>query len=135
MSPLLFSLLIHDCTASFNTNHIIKFAADRTVVGLISNDDETAYRKEVEQLTSWCNSHNLFLNVDRTKEMVIDFRKAGKHNHAPLTISGAAVERVDGVKFLGVHLADDLAFTSNIMTIVKKAHQHLHPLRCLKKAG
>ncbi|KAL0161701.1 hypothetical protein M9458_045426, partial [Cirrhinus mrigala] len=40
-SPLLFTLLTHDCTANFSSNHIIKFADDTTVVGLISNNDET----------------------------------------------------------------------------------------------
>ncbi len=37
LSPLLFTLLTHDCTAKFSANHIIKFADDTTVVGLISN--------------------------------------------------------------------------------------------------
>lgn len=64
LSPLLFTLLTHDCTA----NHIIKFADDTTVVGLITNGDESAYRDEVETLMTWCNSHNLSLNTGKTKE-------------------------------------------------------------------
>ena len=43
LSPLLFSLLTHDCTAKFISNHILKFADDTTVVGLISNNNEYAY--------------------------------------------------------------------------------------------
>ncbi len=39
LSRLLFTLLTHDCTAKFSSNHIIKFADDTTVVGLISNND------------------------------------------------------------------------------------------------
>ncbi len=54
LSPLLFTLLTHDCTAKFSSNHIIKFADDTTVVGLISNNDETHYREEVTQLAEWC---------------------------------------------------------------------------------
>ncbi|KAF7649075.1 hypothetical protein LDENG_00147890 [Lucifuga dentata] len=127
LSPLLFSLLIHDCTARFSTNHIIKFADDMTVVGLISNNDESAYRMEVEQLTAWCRSHNLVLNVDKTR--------ASKHQHTPLSIDGAAVERVSNVKFLGIHLADDLTSTINTTTVIKEAQQWLHPLRRLRKAG
>ncbi len=56
----------------FSTNHIIKFADDTTVVGLITNNDESAYRREVAQLTEWCKIHNLSLNTNKTKEMVID---------------------------------------------------------------
>lgn len=36
ISPLLFTLLTHDCVPSHSTNHIIKFADDMTVVGLIN---------------------------------------------------------------------------------------------------
>ncbi|KAK0143163.1 hypothetical protein N1851_018714 [Merluccius polli] len=38
LSPLLFSLLTHDCTARFCSNYILKFADDTTVVGLIKNN-------------------------------------------------------------------------------------------------
>ncbi len=50
LSPLLFTLLTHDCTPSHNSNLFIKFADDTTVVGLISNRDETNYRSEVSRL-------------------------------------------------------------------------------------
>ncbi|KAI5086525.1 gastrula zinc finger protein XlCGF28.1-like [Silurus meridionalis] len=46
LSPLLFTLLTHDCVAMHSSNHIIKFAEDTTVVGLISKNDESAYREE-----------------------------------------------------------------------------------------
>ncbi|KAK3522309.1 hypothetical protein QTP86_002559 [Hemibagrus guttatus] len=36
LSPLLFTLLTHDCAAMHSSNHIVKFADDTTVVGLIS---------------------------------------------------------------------------------------------------
>ncbi len=69
LSPLLFTLLTHDCTAKFSSNHIIKFADDTTVVGLISNNDETHYREEVAQLAEWCGANNLSLNVEKTKRL------------------------------------------------------------------
>ncbi|KAK3528598.1 hypothetical protein QTP70_005013 [Hemibagrus guttatus] len=71
LSPLLFTLLTHDCAAMHSSNHIIKFAYDTTVVGLISKNDKSAYREEAQQLTAWCKANNLSLNVDRTKEMAI----------------------------------------------------------------
>ncbi len=87
LSPLLFTLLTHDCTAKFSSNHIIKFADDTTVVGLISNNDETHYREEVAQLAEWCGANNLSLNVEKTKEVVVDFRRRNSidHPHWPST--------------------------------------------------
>jgi hypothetical protein len=50
LSPLLYSLFTHDCVAKHASNLIIKFADNTTVVGLITNNDETAYREEVREL-------------------------------------------------------------------------------------
>ncbi len=112
LSPLLFTLLTHDCTAKFSSNHIIKFADDTSVVGLISNNDETHYREEVAQLAEWCGANNLSLNVEKTKEVVMDFRR-NSVDHPPLTIDTSTVERVSSTKFLGVHITEDLTWTTN----------------------
>ncbi|KAI3367345.1 hypothetical protein L3Q82_026165, partial [Scortum barcoo] len=84
LSPLLYSLFTHDCVATHSSNTIIKFADDdTTVIGLITGDDETAYREEVRALTSWCQDNNLHLNVSKTKELIVDFRKRQREEHAP----------------------------------------------------
>ena len=70
----------------------IKFADDTTVVGLITDKDETAYREEVRDLAVWCqDNNNLSLNVIKTKEMIGDYRKR-RTEHAPILIDGAVVE-------------------------------------------
>ena len=51
------------------SNSIIKFEDDTTVVDLITNNDETAYREEVRPLGVWCQENNLILNVNKIKEM------------------------------------------------------------------
>ena len=61
--------------AKHHTNSIIKFADDTTVIGLITNNNEDAYRDEVRDLSIWCQNNSLSLNVDKTKELIIDFRK------------------------------------------------------------
>jgi hypothetical protein len=52
LSPLLYSLFTHDCVAKHNSNTTTKFADDTSVVGLITNNDETAYREEVRDLAT-----------------------------------------------------------------------------------
>ncbi len=62
LSPPLYSLYTHDCVSSHSSTSIIKFADDTVVLGLISNNDETAYLDEVETYsTSWCQDNCLFL--------------------------------------------------------------------------
>lgn len=63
LSPLLLT--------KFNNSHIIKFADDTTVVALIGNEDKSAYRSEVEKLTTE-------LTTDKTKGMIIHARKTAQ---------------------------------------------------------
>ena len=44
LSPLVYSLFTHNCVAMHASNSIIKFADDTTVVGLITNNNETGKR-------------------------------------------------------------------------------------------
>ncbi|KAI5098259.1 gastrula zinc finger protein XlCGF28.1-like [Silurus meridionalis] len=107
LSPLLFTLLTHDCVAMHSSNHIVKFADDTTVVGLISKNDESAYREEVQ--------------------------RRGQSGQSTLIIDGSSVEIVKSTKFLGVHLADNLTWSLNTSSITKKAQQRLYFLRRLRK--
>ena len=45
LSPLLFTLMTHDCCARSTTNHIVKFADDTTVVGLIQDDNRPGLQR------------------------------------------------------------------------------------------
>ena len=55
------------------------------MVGLINY--ETAYREEVGDLAVGCQDNNLSLNVIKTKEMIVDYRKK-RTEHAPILIDG-----------------------------------------------
>ncbi len=118
--------------SSHSSTSIIKFADDTVVLGLISNNDETAYLDEVERLT-WCQDNCLSLNVSKTKELIVDFRKRQQRPYTPLMISGTPVERVSSFKYLGVNIAEDLTWTTHFQTQVKKAKQRLYHLRQLRK--
>ncbi|KAI2665051.1 putative RNA-directed DNA polymerase from transposon BS [Labeo rohita] len=134
LSPLLYSLYTYDCKATSSSNIIVKFADDTTVVGLITSGDEMAYREEVTALTHWCQENHLILNVAKTKELIVDFRRCGG-THTSITINGVAVERVSSFRFLGVHLAEDFSWSVHTDKIVKKAQQRLFFLRRLKRFG
>ena len=49
-------------------------------------------------------------------------------------IGVAAVEQVSSFKFLGIHISNDLIWSANSSTLVKKAQLHLYFLRSLSKA-
>ena len=112
LSPFLYSLFTHDCVAKHDSNTIIKFADDTTVVSLITENDETAYREEIRDLAVWCQDNNLSLNVSKTKELIVDYRKR---------------------RALQVHITNKLSWTKHSKTVVKRAPQHLFSPRRLTK--
>ncbi|KAI4890819.1 hypothetical protein NFI96_006997 [Prochilodus magdalenae] len=134
LSPLLFTLLTYDCSPIHPGCHIVKFADDTAVVGCITNSDESGYRQEVEHLEGWCRKNNPCINVKKTKEMIVDFRR-GRHAHLPLHVGGSAVEVVSSYRYLGVHLSNNLTWSNNTSSLVRKAHQRLYFLRRLRRAG
>ncbi|KAK3571095.1 hypothetical protein QTP86_001787 [Hemibagrus guttatus] len=75
LSPLLFSLYTHGCTSGHQSVKLLKFADDTTLIGLISDGDESAYGGEMDRLVSWCSMNNLELNSLKTVEVIVDFRK------------------------------------------------------------
>ncbi len=95
LSPLLYSLYTHDCAATHSSNVIVKFADDTTVIGLITDNDETAYRAEVSTLTKWCQENHLSLTIDKTP-----------------------VERVNR----GVHITEDLTWSAHTDAVLMKSH-------------
>ena len=104
------------------------------MVGLVFDSDERRYRKEVERLVGWCSDNNLELNVSKTKEMILDFRK--KRCPTPhLSINGVRVELVDSFKFLGKVISSDLSWAADCTSIVKRCHTRLHFLRQLRNFG
>ncbi len=134
LSPLMYSLYTHDCTATNSSNFIVKFADDTMVIGLITDNDEMAYKEEVSNLTKWFQQNHLSLNIYKTKELVVDLRRESRE-HTPITIDKTPVERVKSFKFLSVHITEDLTWSAHTDAVLKKAYHRLFCLRRLRKFG
>lgn len=63
---------------------------------------------------------------------IVDFRRC-KQDIQPITVNGDRVEMVPEFKFLGIYIGEDLTWTANSTSILKKAQQRLYFLRILRK--
>ena len=113
------------------SNSIIKFADDTTVLGLITNKDETAYREEVRALGVWCQENNLTLNVNKGDDPALKQSVEGAPPDPPRR------DRIEGgkFKFLSAYITDKMKWSTHTDSVVKKAQQRLFNLRRLKKFG
>jgi hypothetical protein len=87
LSLLLYFMFTHDYVATHDSNAIIKFADDSPMLGLITDEDETAYKEEVRDLAVWCQDNSFSLNVIKTKELIVDYRKR-RAEDAPIHTRG-----------------------------------------------
>ena len=131
LSPFLFTLYTSDCRFSSSDCYLQKFSDDSAVVGCISRGNETLYRDSVDQFVGWCESNHLLLNVTKTKELIIDFRKE-KEQMQPIVIKGENVEVVNQYKYLGVTIDSKLNWSEHMQKVYKKAQSRMFFLRKLK---
>ena len=75
LSPFLFTHYTADYRHSKVSCQIHKFSHDTDLVGPFNQGNDLAYKREVESFFSWCDAIFLKLNVGKTKELIIDFRK------------------------------------------------------------
>ena len=132
LSPMLYSLFTHDCLSYHVRTKILQFVDDTTVLGLITNYGEYEYRDQVNKLNSWCNDNNLELNVNKTKEMIVEFRRKKSSPPSPLVIDGRTVEIVQHFIFLGSTISSNLNWELHLVNIVKKAEQRLYFFKKVK---
>ena len=98
---------------------------------MILNDNFINYTQEVMSFVDWCDFNHLVLNVTKTKEMVIDFRKQIKSLDL-IVIKENDVERIETFKYPGIVLDNKLTWKQNTDSIVKKTKPRLYCLRKLR---
>ena len=134
LSAILFIIYTDELRSRFRNCHLIKYADDTVIVGLISNNDESEYNEQISEVVLWCKSHNLLLNAAKTKELIFDFRQCNI-SHVPLSIDNSIVEICDNFKYLGITFDCKLKWSNHCTLIVSKCKQRLFFLRLLNSFG
>ena len=124
LAPYLFTLYTSDFRYNSGSCHLQKFSDDSSIVGCISKGDDTEYRSVIANFVDWSERNHLRLNISKTKELVIDFRK-NKEPLTPVTIHGKEVEIVQSYKYLGVHIDSKLDWSNNTDAIYRKGLSRL----------
>ena len=96
---------------------------------MIFYKQKTNYRETIHWFVKWSEEHFLLLNVKKTKEMIIDFRR-NQNPPTPFLINNE-VERVESYKYLGVTLDIALNWNPHIMNLLKKLNTRLYFLGTL----
>lgn len=129
LSPLLFVLYTNDCQSSYPGRHVVKFADDSVIISLLSQKD-CGHGPVLSDFVEWCETAFLNINVNKTKEMYINFGRSPV-SLPPALINSQAVDQVENYKYLGTVIDNKLRFESQVDAVCKKAHQRMYFYRKL----
>ena len=130
LSPLLYILYTDDCRSNHEGRHIVKFADDSALVSLLIGPDQQN-GPVLDEFVNLCDNSYLNLNVDKTKEIVFDFRRQ-KQKPVESIIHKQEVEIVHNYTYLGSIFDHKLTWDANTEAILKKGKQRLYFLRKLE---
>ncbi len=123
---LILILYTNECRSTKDNCHVVKYADDTVFLSLLTSaesDDSNDHNDFFE----WCKKVELQLNITKTKEMVIDFRKNAS-KVKPVYFYGKEVEEY---KYLGTIFDTTLKLQQNTEAIIKKVNQRMYVLRKL----
>lgn len=132
LGPLLFILYINDLSISINDN-IILFADDTAAIyDNINNELLTeCINRSLFNLTQWFNDNSLKLNLEKTQ--YITFGKYGSLNHNLVLPDFGAIHFSEVVKFLGIHIDNNLSWKQHIDYLVNIVNKYIFLIRSLNK--
>ena len=129
LSPALFTLYTSDCRCGVEGLLQAKFSDDTSLSGMIIKEENT-YMIVVQNVSERCDENILLLNISKTKESVIDFRRNAS-SPVPFQIKAQQVDIVHQYKQLGTILDDKLDWTENSTMLLQKGNQRLYFLKML----
>ncbi|XP_033109699.1 uncharacterized protein LOC117110956, partial [Anneissia japonica] len=124
----------NDCRTLTENCMAIKYADDTVLVSLNNGPQSlNNYLNDVTYFSNWCKNHFLKINLKKTCELIIDFRKKNRSDREPLNIDGEQIKVVPEYKYLGTVIDEKYEWSSNTLRLYKKDQQRLHMLRQLRK--
>ena len=122
LGPLLFLIYVNDIQNISNKLSLIQFADDTSIYVTGNSLPEllSDLENEMELLTDWLKNNKLFLNVSKTKYMIMTSPRKPIDTNLKLHIDGQLVEKVSEIKFLGVVLDNKCIFKAHIDLVAAK---------------
>ena len=131
LGPWLFVLMINDLRPS--DAQTWKYVDDTTLAEVIPKDGVSHIQSAVDSVVRWSRSNKLQLNVDKCKELTIDFKRI-RQSFVPISINDKDLDYVTEVKILGLNISNNLLWNDHISDMIKKANKRIYFLILLKRA-
>ena len=123
LGPWLFILMINDLRPS--GSDVWKYVDDTTLAEVVPRGGQSGIQVAVNAVEQWSTINKLQVNVDKCKELVIDFKKV-KHHFDAITVNSQELERRDSVKLLRVTTTNTLQWNCHVLDVIQKGNKRIY---------
>lgn len=129
LGPVLFLLFINDISYLKISGRITLFADDTSITW--SNPNSSSLHSEITNdlgmIKSWSDANLLCFNVEKTVALFY------RGNSQQLFLQNDAIKIVDSVKFLGLHIDNNLKFSPHVDVLTKKLSSACFAIKSISK--
>lgn len=128
LAPLVFIMFINDLHTIYPAH---KYIDDVTVSEIIDRSSNSKMSTALHVIDDYSDDNHMTINAKKTKVMGVC--PIGSSKHEPLYLKNNQIEDVTSFKLLGVHIDNDLKFSTHVQFICSRANTRLHFLKHLKR--
>ena len=124
LGPILFLIYINDLPDKIKSKCRL-FADDSLLYRKItSQEDISQLQEDLDEVLQWCNIWNMTLNIDKCEHMNVTSKHAPSNSDYKL--DQHHMTKVKEYKYLGLHISDNLSWSTHINHIKNKANKVLY---------
>ena len=133
LGPWFFLPMINDLLTPSALFGMWKYVDDTTLSEKVPKGQQSRAQEAVDHVSNW-SAENLFqLNLEKTKELTISFRRSPEH-FDPVTVDGIQIQATTSSKLLGLIINNTLTWNDHVDSLIKKAARKIYLLVQLKRA-
>ena len=125
LGPLFFLLYVNDMPAACKRLQLILFADDTSVFAEGKDPSRlvSLINQELEELSRWFRCNRLTLNLKKTEFLYFHGTRPKNSLKQDILIGGEKIRRVEGARFLGVWVDENLKWSAHINKVKTKVSQ------------
>ena len=122
LGPLFFILYINDLPNSVNISETLLFADDTSISCSHTDIDHliTVLNKELQSVDVWMKANKLSVNISKTKYVIFRPKQKRINTNIPILFDGKVLKQEQSLKFLGVHIDENLSWKTHINFLCQK---------------
>ena len=88
-------------------------------------------QQDIQSVNSWLCVNLLTLNIRKSNVMLIGSRQRLRNHDLCISVDGKQLSRLSSVKYLGLHIDENLSWHQHTANVVQRVYSRIHCLTCL----